>query len=516
MLKETLAKVIKAKNLIQMFVAALISVMIIVTSNYIEGYDNTIDQASIQETSIINQTMLAVDTVPHMITKVYHKDQLIGVLSESVNLDGFLHTVYLNNYMADYPDSDIGLGQDVFVLSEESYMTFENEDLKILDYILNNGLFSLMAYRIEFSNGAVIYVKDISDFEQAKEQFLINFISKTAYDLLIKKQLPPELVTYGTREIGITVEESAKYSKGFVPQDHILKSKAEIITFLSYGYDTSLVNYKIAKYDTVEYIASKYQLTTQQLITINSEVLQSENQLLEEGSLLNVRYFDSPLNVVVTKERYVKEVVYPEDTLYVKDSSIREGLSAIQTKEKLGYKNVKYIETYVNGVLVKGDVASSVIIKQPIREVVRVGTKVIPHIGSGSFRWPLSSFSESRITCRWHCYYDPKVGGWHTGLDMQYRYTTYGRIYASDRGVIEDVGYSYYAGYYVLINHNNGYITKYDHMRSRSWVKKGIVVYKGEYIGDLGNTGYSTGPHLHFSIRVYGTMVDPCRYLREC
>ncbi|MEI7667974.1 MAG: peptidoglycan DD-metalloendopeptidase family protein [Erysipelotrichaceae bacterium] len=507
---------IKAKNVIQILIAALVSILIVVSSYYIEGYDNTLGQTNLQETSIISQNMLAVDTVPHMITKVYHKDQLIGVLSESVNLTEFLNTVYVNNYMADYPDSEIGLGQDVYVLNEESYMSFENTDIKILDYILKNGLFSLMAYRIEFSNGAVIYVKDIADFEQAKEQFLINFISKDAYDLLIKKQLPPELITYGTREIGITVEETAKYSKGLVPQDKILKSKAEIITFLSYGYDTSLVNYTVAKYDTVEYIASSHRLTTQQLITINSEVLQSENQILEPGLLLNIRYFDSPLNVLVTKERYVKEVVYPEDTLYVKDSSIREGLSAIQTKEKLGYKNVKYIETYINGILVKGDVSSSVIIKQPIREVVRVGTKVIPHIGSGSFRWPLSSFSESRITCSWHCYYDPRVGGWHVGLDMQYRYGIYGRIYAADRGVIEDVGYTSMAGYYVLINHNNGFITKYDHMRSRSWVKKGIVVYKGEYIGDLGNTGYSTGPHLHFSIKYYGTYYDPCRYLREC
>jgi len=213
--------------------------------------------------------------------------------------------------------------------------------------------------------------------------------------------------------------------------------------------------------------------------------------------------------VVVTKERFAKEIVYPQTTQYVKDSSIREGLSVIKTREKVGYKNVKYIEKYVNGILVESNVSSSVITKQPIREVVLIGTKIIPHIGSGTLRWPIGY--PRYITCAFHCYY--LNGSWHTGLDMRYSNSTAGTIYAADRGRVEAVGYSSTSGYYVRINHNNGMVTYYAHMRSRSWVVEGIVVNKGEAIGTIGATGVATGYHLHFGVQVNGVWVNPCKYL---
>ena len=73
-------------------------------------------------------------------------------------------------------------------------------------------------------------------------------------------------------------------------------------------------------------------------------------------------------------------------------------------------------------------------------------------------------------------------------------------VYAADNGVIVQAGWNGAYGYSILINHNNGYYTRYAHL-SKVDVSVGQVVAGGQLIGKAGNTGNSTGPHLHFEIR---------------
>ena len=95
--------------------------------------------------------------------------------------------------------------------------------------------------------------------------------------------------------------------------------------------------------------------------------------------------------------------------------------------------------------------------------------------------------------------------------------TGYGsNIYAANNGVVVDAGYNDISGNYVIINHNNGYYTVYGHM-SKILTKKGDIVARGTVIGLIGSTGWSTGPHLHFSIFVGypyggGYSINPWRF----
>ncbi|KAF0226801.1 MAG: peptidase M23B family protein [Erysipelotrichaceae bacterium] len=497
------------KKIMSISFAIIMSFLLMLATESFGSNSGRITQINIKEASLVEQPVMAVNVAPHQVKKVYHENVLIGVLSSTEALDAFLKQVYIERYQTDFPDTELGLGKDIFITTETSYMTYDNVDTEIFDYLKQKDLFSVSVFKIKFSNGALIYVKDTKMFEEAKEQYLLNFVSRSAYELLKKKLLPPDLTTYGTREIGITVLETAETSVALASISEILKTKSEIIYFLSYGYNDVLKTYTVKTYDTIEYIAYQTGMSAQQLVSINSDLLQSENQILVPGTVLNVSYFDSPLSVVVTKERFAKEIVYPEVTQYVKDDSIREGLSVIRTREKPGSKNVKYIEKYVNGILVESIISSSIITKQPIREVVLVGTKIIPHIGSGTLRWPIGY--PRVITCQFRCYFE--FGAWHSGLDMKYTAVRDGQIYAADRGRVFEAGYNSSAGYYVKINHNNGMITYYAHLKYRSWVVAGIVVNKGEVIGTIGNTGRSTGTHLHFGVMVNGTYVNPCKYL---
>lgn len=497
------------RKFLPMLLALLMSIGI-VSINQRLRYDTyaNLDLNAIQKEAIIDQTVISVSPNIKTIQKVYLRDQLIGVLSEQADTDAFLREIYAERYAQDFPNTSLGFGVDIFVTTEESYLSYESKDQDIFNYLRQHNHFSVEADKVAFSNGAIIYVKSIELFEQAKDLYLQNFISKEALDLIRINQLPPELVTYGTRDIGFNVFETAYYQRGMAPASEIMTTIPQIVYFLSYGYGTEIETYTVIEYDTVEGIAYKSGLSAQQIVTINNEKIKSVNQILNIGEVLNVTYFNSPINVIVTKERLAKETVYPQSTLYIKDPTMQEGFSVIQTKEELGYKDVNYKETYINGVITESSVTSSIVIKQPVREVIRIGTKVVSGVGSGVLRWPLGS--NSRVSCRWYCY------GGHQGVDFVYNVNRNGPIYAADRGVVERVRYDWRNGYNVLIDHNNGMKTLYSHMVRFPPVRVGQRVEKGDFIGNVGNTGRSTGAHLHLGVYVDGVAKNPCNYLDGC
>ena len=99
----------------------------------------------------------------------------------------------------------------------------------------------------------------------------------------------------------------------------------------------------------------------------------------------------------------------------------------------------------------------------------------------------------------------------HEGVDMAAPAGT--PIYAAKSGKVTTASYqSGGAGYYVSINHGDGYSSVYMHM-TRYVVSKGQAVSAGQVIGYCGSTGASTGPHLHFAIYKNGTAVNPALYI---
>ena len=88
----------------------------------------------------------------------------------------------------------------------------------------------------------------------------------------------------------------------------------------------------------------------------------------------------------------------------------------------------------------------------------------------------------------------------------------YGLYYTIGAGEVVAATYNVTMGNYVLINHGNGYYTIYMHA-SKLLVTPGQIVVEGDKIAEVGSTGRSTGPHLHFGVRKNGTYVNPMDYL---
>lgn len=120
--------------------------------------------------------------------------------------------------------------------------------------------------------------------------------------------------------------------------------------------------------------------------------------------------------------------------------------------------------------------------------------------GGGRFIWP----AQGMITT-W-------FGNGHAGIDIASATGT--PIYAADAGVVVASGYMGGYGLAVRIDHGNGYQTMYGHL-SVYYPRVGQNVRRGQAIGQMGNTGNSTGPHLHFEIIYLGGLINPLKYLPQ-
>ena len=128
--------------------------------------------------------------------------------------------------------------------------------------------------------------------------------------------------------------------------------------------------------------------------------------------------------------------------------------------------------------------------------------------GSGAFRWPCSGPITSYYGWRTHPIFQTKR--YHSGIDIAVDTGT--PIRAAASGTVIYSGWMGGYGYCVMISHGGGLVSLYGHNSSLA-VGEGQRVSQGQVIAYAGSTGYSTGPHCHFEVRVHGEVTDPLNYL---
>lgn len=135
-----------------------------------------------------------------------------------------------------------------------------------------------------------------------------------------------------------------------------------------------------------------------------------------------------------------------------------------------------------------------------------------PPSSSEGFIFPLPSGIGVVLTSPYGYRTHPITGNYtmHNGVDLACSSGT--PIYASKSGYVTTATYHYAYGNYVTINHMDGFSTLYGHM-TYFVVSEGEYVEQGQVIGYVGSTGYSTGPHLHFTIYYDGSTVNPMNYI---
>ncbi len=128
------------------------------------------------------------------------------------------------------------------------------------------------------------------------------------------------------------------------------------------------------------------------------------------------------------------------------------------------------------------------------------------------YRWPTQK--HRHITSGYGYRTDPFTGRrmFHGAIDIAMPVKT--PVYAASDGIVERTGYDRISGNYVVINHDNTYATTYAHL-NKILIRKGQHVTSETRIGLSGNTGRSTGPHLHFQVQTpNGSSIDPLTLIK--
>lgn len=253
--------------------------------------------------------------------------------------------------------------------------------------------------------------------------------------------------------------------------------------------------------ETFSEIAERYSISSADLINNNGGITPEKLQI---GQKLTVTA-PIPLISVKSTEQITAVEKVPYEVTEQKDSSLYQGIRKVIKSGVYGQKNVVYNVTKVNNNVTEKTKIDEAFISYPTNEVVAVGTKAKPKkSATGNFIRPYYGSITSRFGSRW--------GRNHNGIDYGGRVGD--PVKAADGGTVTFAGWNNGGyGYLIKINHGNGKETYYAHL-SKVGVKVGQKVAQGEVIGKLGNTGRSTGPHLHFEIRVNGRAVNPSGYVR--
>lgn len=180
----------------------------------------------------------------------------------------------------------------------------------------------------------------------------------------------------------------------------------------------------------------------------------------------------------------------PFGTEYIYDEEMWIVQKEVLDPGEEGKKELVYHITRQNGVEIERIKIGEKILKEPVTQIEALGTAQVPSVGTGQFIWPVEGGGE--VT--------PGRGfsSWHTGIDIHGALGT--NILAADSGVVWFSGRGGSQGNYIVIYHGQ-YWTMYLH-NEVNLVNKGDTVEQGGVIARLGSTGRSTGPHLHFEVRL--------------
>ena len=279
-----------------------------------------------------------------------------------------------------------------------------------------------------------------------------------------------------------------------------LHSEEEMVDLLCTSGEKETVH-KVVAGDTLHSIAKKYDVWEDQLLADNKGI---NSKKLELGSNIIVKQ-QAPVLTYEVVEKITYDKVIEHKVEEQKSADIYEGMTETQQAGSDGLSEITARVTLQNGKKVEEEDLVTTVKEEPVTEVVLVGTKERPPtVGSGKYIWPLKdSFTQtSGFGSRW--------GRQHKGIDLAVSVGT--TVYAADGGTVVEAQYSGSYGNVVMIDHQNGQETRYAH-NSKLLVKKGDKVYQGQPIAKSGNTGRSTGPHVHFEIRFNGEPRNPLNYL---
>ena len=458
---------------------------------------------SLVVTVYFDSTKVALNTVPKELYQVYLGGEKIGVIESKTKLEAYIDKQQESikkkyGVTKVYPPKDLTI-QKYISYSDDAVLSEKD----VYNLIQSKNPFTIKGYtvRIKGTETKTINVLNMDIFNDAVTNTIEAFITKDKYEAFINKTQAP-IKTTGTIIEDVYINPLDKtYQEAYISTDEeIFTSENQLTRYLLFGTLADQQKYVVQTGDTIDQIAYDHKLGTDEFLIVNPEFSNS-NSLLVPGQEVSVGLI-SPIFSVIVEEHIVadQEVDYP--TTIENDPTAAAGTKVTKQAGVKGVERFTQKLQMTNGVItgVQIDRSLTQVITAPITEIIVRGTKstsggtyIIPK-SDGKWGWPTNTpyVITSPFGWRW--------GKNHDGIDISG--TGYGSpIYAAKDGVVVTAETHYSYGLYVIVQHEDNMYTLYAHM-SKCYVKVGQTVARGKIIGAMGNSGNSTGTHLHFGATI--------------
>lgn len=457
---------------------------------------------------------------PKTYYQVYLNGEILGTIESKTKLDNYIDKQN-NKYKKQLGINKVYAPNGLEIKKIETY----NDNLSTIEDIYkkieNKEPFTVKGYKFTIKgqkeeDDVTIYTLTKKVFNQAVENTIQTFVGKEAYDAY-KEDNQDIISEVGSLIEDVYIDDDITIKKVNIPvTEKIYTSSASLSKFLVFGTEEEQKKYVVQVGDTIEDVAFNNQISVEEFLISNPNFSSSKN-LLFPGQEVTIGITNPKISVVM-EEYSIKdqEVTYATELTYDENKVVGDD-EVIQSGEN-GLERITQRTKYVNGVISYVDPINKEELKPTINEIVIKGDKYIPTVGSTkNWQWPTNS--GYTISSDYTYRINPISGAREIHAAIDISGTGYGSpIYAVTNGVVSESKTRTQDGNYVCINHNNGYYTCYAHMSRRN-VKVGQTVARGQIIGYVGQSGWATGPHLHFEVWIGrpwngGSRINPWRMYR--
>ncbi|MBR3824467.1 MAG: M23 family metallopeptidase [Lachnospiraceae bacterium] len=404
------------------------------------------------------------------------------------------YTVKVNEYVTNLSNEE-----EVKYLLEEAIGKYDSEGRYGIALAQNNNReFNLL-------QATVVDNKQVQETVKLQEEqpVFTNAGISREMDRIMAEYEPEKELDFEDYELGIQqmgFSEEIEIVESYLPVSQIEEVEDAVHALVE--EQEQQVIYEVESGDTLSEIAIKVNIPMDDIIAMNDS-LENENSVLQIGQELIITVPEPELSVVRQEVNYYEEI-YNADIIYIDIEDWYTYQTEVVQQPSAGFRRVVANETFVNKELVNREILKEEVELEAVPKIVKRGTIVPP-----TYIKPLSG---GRKSSGFGPRKAPTKGAstYHKGQDWATPVGT--PIYASSGGTVAKAGWGSGYGYVVYINHTDGRQTRYAHL-SKVQVKVGQTVKQGEKIALSGNTGVSSGPHLHFEMLIGGKQVNPLKYL---
>lgn len=433
--------------------------------------------------------------------KVYLNKEVLGVIRSKDLLEQ-----YINNENEDikekYKVDKVYVPNNLIIKQISSFNQDVMEVEDMYKKIKDKAEFTIEGYQVTIKTDdepKYIYVINEEVLKSAILNLIKTYVGSERYATYIEDR-QDEIVDVGSILENVYVKDNMTIKKIHIPiNETIYSNESDLSNYLLYGENKESKSYVVKVGDTISSLSAANEISTEEFLISNPKFT-DVNNLLHVGEKVTIAAPVPQLEVVTEEYEVVdKSSAFLTEERY--DSTMYVGTTKVIQEGQNGILRVSQKVQSVNGNITYIEPISRQEIKAPITKIILKGSQQKPSVGdldnwawptgpgytiTGGFGWRINPIFNSREN--------------HPGIDVAG--LGYGApIYAANNGVVITRVYRYDYGNYIVINHNNGYYTLYGHMsRFAPNIRQGDIVMRGQLIGYMGSTGWSTGPHLHYEV----------------